>query len=410
MRGYARWFGILLAGGVAAAQIPVAQVKIEGLRRLGQEPVVRASGIKAGQTVSTADLGSAGQTLFDTGMFTSVTYSYTPVEGNYIVAFQVIEDAPDSDVRIDVPGVDEAVLWNDLQSVEPLVSRRMPHNERALDFACRAVERALALRGRHETIAATNSVDLKTRHLEITLGPENPPTVSDVRFEGTHALSAGEVRDAIAKLVIGNRYSEREFRQVLDLNVRPLYEDRGYLKVDFPAVRLTPAGGDLAVDVQVNEGSVWILGMADLAGPALPEEAMRKAAAMWDIHTANWKQITDAIERMRTVLRHEGYLEAKANPIRRFRADGRTVDLRVEVEKGPQFVFGALTIGGVTDRDRARLEKLFRLKPGDPLDQPYLEDYLKECLDLLGRTVKKFDSRLMQRPGTHLMDVTLTFQ
>ena len=140
MRGYAPWLGVLLASGIATAQMRVSQVKIDGLRRLSAEAVVRASGIQTGQTISTTDLGRAGQTLFDTGMFTSVTYSYTPVEGSFTVTFQVMEDAADSDVRIDVPGVEEAALWHDVQSMEPLVSRRMPHNERALDFACRAVE------------------------------------------------------------------------------------------------------------------------------------------------------------------------------------------------------------------------------------------------------------------------------
>ena len=70
--------------------------------------------------------------------------------------------------------------------------------------------------------------------MDTTLVPANPPKVADVRFEGAHALSAAALRDAVARLVVGNRYSEREFRQVLDLNVRPLYEDRGYLKVEFP--------------------------------------------------------------------------------------------------------------------------------------------------------------------------------
>ena len=51
---------------------------------------------------------------------------------------------------------------------------------------------------------------------------------------------AAALRDSV-KLALGNRYSEREFRQVLDLNVRPMYEERGYLRVEFPAIRLTPA-------------------------------------------------------------------------------------------------------------------------------------------------------------------------
>ena len=60
--------------------------------------------------------------------------------------------------------------------------------------------------------------------------------------------------------------------------------------------------------------------------------------------------------------------------------------------------------------DRERAEKLFRIKPGEPLDQPYLEDYVKACLDFLGNSVKTFDSKMTLRSGTNLMDLTLTFK
>ena len=212
------------------------------------------------------------------------------------------------------------------------------------------------------------------------------------------------------KIVIGNRYSEREFRQVLNLNVRPLYEERGYLKVEFPAIRLSAVGADLALTVQVVEGSAWTLGMIDLAGDSLPADAMRKGAALWDVHTANWRLILEGIGRMEKVLRRQGYLGVTSKPVRLFRDDGRTVDLRIEFTKGKQFVLGSLLIGGLNTTDRERAEKLFRIKPGEPLDQPYLEDYVKQCLDFLGNSVKGFESKMSPRGDTNLMDLTLTFK
>jgi outer membrane protein assembly factor BamA len=410
-----RVLGILLVASIAAAEaLPVAGVRVAGNERLPAAAIVRATGVSQGQAASRENLDAAVRTLFDTGLFTSVNYRYEQVPGSdpatYNVTFQVLEDRADIEVRIEIAGVDEASLWKDLASSDPLVTRRMPHNDRAGEFYCRAVERALERTNRHEKIVVASSVDLATRRMETTLVPANPPKVTDVRFQGTHALSAAGLRDAIARIVIGNRYSEREFRQVLDLNVRPLYEERGYLKVDFPAIRLTPAAGDLAVDVQVVEGNPWTLGTVALVGDHLPEEAMRKASALWDVHTANWKLILEGVARMEKVLRREGYLGVTSKPVRLFRDDGRTVDLRIEVTKGKQFVLGALSIAGLSDRDRTRAEKLFRIKPGEPLDQPYLEDYVKQCLDFLGNSVKSFDSKLALRGETNLVDLTLTFK
>ncbi len=349
-----RRVAILLLAISAAAQtlpvaaIPVAAIKVAGNLRLPAPAIVQATGIHQGQTVALADLDKAAGALFDTGLFTAVNYRYDSVPGTepptYTITFQVVEDPADTDVHIEIPGIDEAAIWKSLQASEPLATRRMPHNDRAGEFYCRAVERALVKLNRREKIVVAESVALGSRRMDTTLVPANPPKVADVRFEGAHALAAAVLHDAVARIVLGNRYSEREFRQVLDLNVRPLYEDRGYLKVDFPALRLTPVGMDLAVAVQVTEGSPWTLGVIALAGERLPDESMRKAAALWDVHTANWKLILEAIERMEKVLRKDGYLNVTAKPVRLFREDGRTVDLRIEVAKGPQFVVGTLTI------------------------------------------------------------------
>ena len=86
------------------------------------------------------------------------------------------------------------------------------------------------------------------------------------------------------------------------------------------------------------------------------------------------------------------------------------MDLRIEITKGKQFVLGSLILTGLNERDRERVESLFRIKPGEPLDQPYLEEYVKQCLDLLGNSVKSFESKMSLRGDTNLIDLTLTFR
>jgi outer membrane protein assembly factor BamA len=113
---------------------------------------------------------------------------------------------------------------------------------------------------------------------------------------------------------------------------------------------------------------------------------------------------------MEKVLRHEGYLNVTSKPVRLFRDDGRTVDLRIEFDKGKQFVLGTVTIAGLAPRDRERAEKLFKIRPGEPLDQPYLEDYVKQCLDFLGNSAKGFESKLAIRGESNLIDLTLLFK
>jgi outer membrane protein assembly factor BamA len=192
--------GILMLVSTAAGQLPIAAVRVEGNRRLPGDAIARATGVRPGQKPVRAELDAAANALFNTGLFTSVNYRYDPVAGtdpqSFTITFQVVEDPADTDVRIEIAGIDEAAIWKELAVSEPLVTPRMPHNDRAGEFYCRALERLLERANRHEKIAATSSVDLASRRMETTLAAANPPRVNDVRFSGSRALSAQALREA----------------------------------------------------------------------------------------------------------------------------------------------------------------------------------------------------------------------
>src|SRR5438477_9923560 len=159
MRCFAHCLSALLVAGVATAQIPVATVGVAGHERLPAGAIARATGVRIGQKPARGALDAVAGTLFNTGLFTSVNYRYDPVAGTdpstYRITFQVVEDREDTDVRIEIPGMDEAAIWKELEASEPLIGRRMPHNDRAVEFYCHAIERILERANRHEKIAAT---------------------------------------------------------------------------------------------------------------------------------------------------------------------------------------------------------------------------------------------------------------
>src|SRR5438094_86932 len=137
----------LLFTSGAAAQIMISSINVEGNQRLRAAAIVQDSGLRLGQTVSRTDLDAAAQKLFETGFFTSMNYRYNPVAGKQppqqAVTFVVAEDRADMPVRIEIPGMDEEKLWSELRTIEPLADRTMPHNDRASDLYCRALERVM---------------------------------------------------------------------------------------------------------------------------------------------------------------------------------------------------------------------------------------------------------------------------
>ena len=156
--------------------------------------------------------------------------------------FRCVKTAPSPTCASILPESTRPRFGSSLSPSEPLITRRMPNNERAGELYSRAVERALEKSIATRKSRWASSVDLATRRMETTLVLANPPKVSDVRFEGAHALSAAALRDAVRR--------HRDRQSVLGARVPPgarsecalLYEERGYLKVDFPSIRLTQSG------------------------------------------------------------------------------------------------------------------------------------------------------------------------
>ena len=100
--------------------------------------------------------------------------------------------------------------------------------------------------------------------------PAKPlPTVAQVTFEGNQVIPQDKLREAIAGAV-GASYTEDSFRQTLNSVVRPLYENKGYLRVTFPELRTEKATEDvegLHVFVTVHEGVSYELGKVTIDGP-----------------------------------------------------------------------------------------------------------------------------------------------
>jgi hypothetical protein len=317
-------------------------------------------------------------------LFTSVNFVDQPVAGRQpdqdVVTLTVAEDRADMPVRIDIPGLNEEQLWRELRSAEPLIDRVMPHNDRAAQFYCDRLEAVLKNAGHEQKLTAVQAADLQTGKMELSLMPANPPSVSNVRFEGTRAFSGDLLAGIVGRLAIGKRYSAREFGQILSLNVRPLYEEWGYLRLEFGEPRLVFGRDTVAVTVPVKEGELWTLGTVEIAGESRLSAEMERAARFAEGKTANWKRFLESLAAAEKVLAANGYLAASCKPVRHFRDDGRTVDVRVDVTPGRQYRFGALDtsrLGEFEPDCRSR----WKLATGDPFNKPYTEQVWRGMLD-----------------------------
>jgi outer membrane protein insertion porin family len=404
-----RWYRSLIFIAVAlatSAQTPIAEIKVTGNQQLPSAAIAAASGLRPGQTVTPQDLDTAMNRLFETGLLISVKYRYDPGPGGLTVTWIVAEDPPSLPVELDIPGIGEDQLWAELKKADPLVRKSIPENDKAATYYRRSIENTLATLGRAQPLLGNVEGDLATGNLSLIFRPANASKITGFRFEGNRALGTAAIEPVITTVAAGQNYSERQFRKMLDLNIRPLYEERGYLTVKFTEVALNEGG---VVQVRIEEGPQWQLGKVELRGEGIPVDQMLAAARFPEGELANWKNITASLHEAQQILRAQGYLRVQSRTTRRFHDGSPVVDLAIDVQRGPRFVFGEIRIAGFSEAMRQRALSLWKLKSGEPMNEPYVADFLRAVGDT-GIPFQKVNLNVEPRPGTNIVDVDIDFK
>lgn len=399
---------LLLAASAEAQTLTVDAVNISGLERLENAAVIAHLKMAAGARVSRADLDASCQKLIETGLFESCEYNHSsPKPATARLELKVREAPAPNKARLTVPGVDEAKLWAWLKSNAPLVKPDIPGSDDAINFYTAAIQRYLAASGGDPSIVAAIETDLATKQLTFIFRPKNLPLIADVTFEGASALTAAQLRSTLLPVAKGTPFTEFDVRNLLSLNILPLYENLGRLNASFPSVahESTPAGA--AVRITVNEGAVYKLAGVTFGGDAKDRSVERAGFPIGQI--AAWDQIVKAADALRDEYKNSGHLGATYEIARTPKPDS-TVDISATYQIGPVFTFGELILAGLPASLEARVRPLWKLKPGAPVSDSYTSEFTKAAFTQLGAEFTGVVSAVSVRPGTHVADVKITFR
>jgi outer membrane protein assembly factor BamA len=417
MRGFRIFFCFLVflfAAHIAIAQFPLLDISVSGNSRFASADVIAASGLHLGQSASSAEFDAAVTRLMDTGMFRSANYRYDPKSSGgktgYALTLLVGEDSQTGGVLLDFPGVDSTAFWGELRKSNSLINSEMPANSRAEAYYRTAIESALKLRGQPQAVVSRSEGALGGRGIVTVFRPANLPRISEVQFAGNQAISAKTLHDALDRVTVGEEFTERSFSQRVELNLRPLYEDKALLAVRFgtPSMATNPAG-EVAVTVAVEEGPPWKLGKVTIQGDPQAEDLYR-AGRFPEGKLATSLAMNTAVNDMQNFLKKDGYIAVRSKVKRSFHAENTTVDLGIDVARGPQFTFGELQINGLPDSLRAELSSQCKIASGAPYDQPYLEDYLRSAVKFMGNRIQGISQEMRPRQGTRVIDLILVFK
>jgi len=399
-----------------ATRWPIQSLKVEGNHNYTQGQVLAVAGLKVGQLAGKDEFEAARDRLSATGVFETVSYKFAPGgDGKgYAASFQVVEVDPAYPIRFEDLGIPEKDLTAYLRGKDPLFAPRLAATKQLLERYTKWIqEYVTAHNGKDKVIVKV--MPLQGDQFVIVFRPERAePAVAEVAFDGNQVLPSTMLQKAIAEVAIGAPYHEDRFRQLLDAAVRPLYDARGRIRVSFPKVTVQNAQDvqGLAVKVTVDEGVTYNLGSVRIEGASgLKPEDLLKTGKFQTGDLANFDDVGKGVDRMKKMMKHQGYLRNDVEIVRKIDDDKKTVDLVLRVKEGPQFLFGTLNISGLDLNGEAAIKKMWTLKEGKPYNPDYADYFLgrvreEGVFDNLGET--RSEAKINEQ--AHTVDVTVYFK
>jgi len=362
---------------------PLERITVEGNHHYTAAQIISVSGLKIGQPVSKADFDAARDRLVASGVFENVGCSFAPAKDakGYDGVIEVSEVQAFLPLRFeDLPVADDQ-LTAFLKQKDPFFGPSIASTKQILERYMAWINEFLAGHDFHDKVVARVVSENHPPDLEILVRPVTPrPSVAQVKFTNTGDIPATQLVKAFYSIAVGSIYTERQFRILLDSNIRPLYEVRGCLAVKFPKITTTPATDvkGLVVTVDIDQGAVYKIGKIDYEGASSMSRAqLAKIAKLTEGEPVNMEVAKTAQANIEKALRRLGYLQIKSELKRKMRDETKTVDFTFEFDPGPQYSMGELSIVGLDIETEPPIRKMWGLLEG----KPFNPDYPKRFLD-----------------------------
>ena len=254
--------------------------------------------------------------------------------------------------------------------------RRSLFEEDALERGRTRLLAELHGKGHLRASVATRTVregDLRT--LVFTVDPGPPTGRALVLFPGASALGESDLLAAAggaARLLADPEAAARDLLAA--------YRSRHYLaaQVGSPAVEQSPTA--TVITVPIREGSPAAVSAVRFPGATLPEDELRRAAALEPGAPVNEIALLAATDRVRAHYFERGYAAVRLNPT--LQPQGESLDVVFQVAEGARRTVGQVVIRGLRRTRESLVRRQLRLRAGRPVDPRILVAIERRLLDL----------------------------
>ena len=367
----------------AADHFNLVRVLVTGSQRYQEDDLVRATGLNVNTQVTADDLQNAANYLGNSGAFASVQFLFKPAVG----AKGVEADFQVTDAKSYLPAVFENIVWfsdqdlrEALHQAVPLFKGDIPNSGTMSDDVSAALRKFLASKGLPSEIAYTMSA---------TFG--GPPTaykfkVTDANLKVRDVVLLGVARmppDQLAKVVAPLKdtdYLRSDVAVVLEKNLTPIYQQRGYLK--FAITEIKPKVDEksqVTVEATLSEGDQYRLAGISWSGNTLISgDELTKHITLKPGSPVDALQLDRDLAQVRKLYGKFGREAVSIKPVSSFAND--TVSYAFQVTEGDLYHMGKLEIQGVEPEQTRKLEQIWKLAEGQPYDATYVHQFIADTM------------------------------
>lgn len=401
--------------GKAPQQAILVAVHVSGSERFTEQEVVAAAGLTVGATVTPADFQEAANKLVASGVFETVEYKYGPAGTGYNVTFKVSDNIGFMPVSYDnFVWFTDKELNEAVQKRVPLFNGAIASGGEMLDQVTAALQAFIAERGISGEVRFMEAGELG-RSVNGGIFTIDGPAIhiKQVKFPGA-AESEIPTLNAVAQQLTKAPYRRSIAASFAELNVRPIYLERGYLKVKFDAPEIDlldkdPKDPVIAVTIPVTPGLQYTVSAIEWAGvKAFDANAIIKTVKLRPEAIANAIQLSKDTEAVTGLYGTKGYLRASMKHEATFDDTKRTVSYVMRVTEGDVYSLGAVDIGGLDKLTNARLRDAWKLREGEPYDTSYEREYMKSVRSMLTPNISvRVEKQINDK--SHTVDLDLHF-
>jgi len=402
----------------AARQFRLLSAKVIGSTRYGESEIVRGTGLKLAETITLEGLKEAADRLAATGVFSDVNYRYQ-TQGTALTAEFIVKDTGQF-----LPCTFENFVWfspeellNGLRARVPLFDGQVPPGGQMQENVSSGLAAMLEGRGIHAQVQAAPlqaaGGPIQAMQFKV-IGVAIP--VRRIEFTGVQRVDPALLQEA-GRPLMDRGFEASFFKDFTEEAVGRVYRQRGYLRAQFgdPLPQLLKGDGppySVSVSIAVTEGEQYRLKEIIWSGEsAISYQALAKTMHVAPGSPADAVQLEQDVLALPMLFHPKGYIEADARSKPILDDATRTAAYQVQILQGDLYRMGKLEIAGLDEAQAKALERLCRLRPGDPYDSTYWSTFLQESARYLPPSASGWTPRMRWTPhkDTKTVDVKLTF-